>query len=147
MALSCVAIWALTDFTADNGATRIVPGSHRFDRRPDKGEVPAAWDEAVMPAGSIVVYHGSTSGTAAGPTRASRGGWRSCRSTPLAGSARRRTSCSALLPEQVAEFPPRLRRMVGYGTYRGLLGHVDQTDPATWFDPDAATDMIWRKMR
>ena len=58
--LSCVAIWALTDFTPDNGATRIVPGSHRFDRRPDKGETPEHWDQAVMPAGSILVYHGSS---------------------------------------------------------------------------------------
>jgi ectoine hydroxylase-related dioxygenase (phytanoyl-CoA dioxygenase family) len=49
---------ALVDFTADNGATRVAPGSHRWpkDRRPDAAElVPAE-----MGAGSAVVYLGST---------------------------------------------------------------------------------------
>ncbi len=47
--LNCV--WALSDFTADNGATRIVPGSHKADDMPDYD---AAVDTiaAEMPAGS-----------------------------------------------------------------------------------------------
>src|SRR5690606_42031730 len=53
----------------------------------------------------------------------------------------------ALDREVVAAFPPRLRRMVGYGVYRGLIGHVDQVDPATWFDPGAETDLVWSRMR
>lgn len=49
---------ALVDFTADNGATRVAPGSHRWpeDRRPEPGELVAA----EMAAGSAVVYLGST---------------------------------------------------------------------------------------
>lgn len=144
--LSCVAIWALTDFTPENGATRIVPGSHRSDRRPGKGEAPEHWDEAVMPAGSILVYNGS-SWHGGGPNTS--GDRRlGIVSQYAAGWIRQEENqLLALSRDQVAAFPPRLRRMVGYGTYRGLLGHVDQVDPATWFDPDAATDMIWRKMR
>jgi ectoine hydroxylase-related dioxygenase (phytanoyl-CoA dioxygenase family) len=49
---------ALVDFTADNGATRVVPGSHRWpaDRVPTPDElVPAE-----MKAGSAVLYLGST---------------------------------------------------------------------------------------
>lgn len=144
--LSCVAIWALTDFTAGNGATRVVPGSHRFDRRPAKGEEPEHWDEAVMPAGSIVVYNGSMWHGGGPNTSGARrlaivsqysAGWIRQEENQMLGLSR----------GQVAAFPPRLRKMVGYGTYRGLLGHVDQVDPGTWFDPDAETDMIWRKMR
>ncbi len=41
----------------------------------------------------------------------------------------------ALSRDQVAALPPRLRRMVGYGVYKGLIGHVDQVDPGSWF-PD-----------
>jgi hypothetical protein len=144
--LTCVAIWALTDFTADNGATRLVPGSHRFDRRPSKGEQPEHWDEALMPAGSIVVYNGSM--WHGGGPNTSGGRRLGIVSHYAAGWIRQEENqLLALSRDQVAAFPERLRRMVGYGTYRGLLGHVDQVDPATWFDPDAETDMIWRKMR
>ena len=50
-------LWALTDFTADNGATRCVPGSHRWDweqRAASEQIVPAE-----MPAGSVFLYSGS----------------------------------------------------------------------------------------
>jgi ectoine hydroxylase-related dioxygenase (phytanoyl-CoA dioxygenase family) len=49
--------------------------------------------------------------------------------------------------ERVAQMPPRLRALLGYATYRGLLGHVDQRSPAELVDPHATTDMVWRRMR
>ena len=50
-------IWALTDFTAENGATRCVPGSHKWDweKRADKAQI----IQAEMPAGSVFLYTGS----------------------------------------------------------------------------------------
>ncbi|MBA4210122.1 MAG: phytanoyl-CoA dioxygenase, partial [Parvibaculum sp.] len=33
----CNSMWALTDFTEENGATRIIPGTHKLDRSPDYG--------------------------------------------------------------------------------------------------------------
>ena len=33
-------MWALTDFTADNGGTRFVPGSHRFPQTPESPDAP-----------------------------------------------------------------------------------------------------------
>ena len=66
----CNSIWLLDDFTADNGATRVVPGSHRFARRAREALAdPAAPhpDEIrlVAPAGTVVVFnshlwHGGT---------------------------------------------------------------------------------------
>lgn len=53
--LSCM--YALTDFTADTGATRVVPGSHLWDdysRRPEPHEI----CQAVMPARSGMIYTG-----------------------------------------------------------------------------------------
>lgn len=34
---ACNSMWALTDFTEANGATRVIPGSHRADHSPDYG--------------------------------------------------------------------------------------------------------------
>ena len=51
-------MWALTDFTERNGATRIIPGSHLADHSPEYGprydSIPAGWSE-----GSVLVWHGS----------------------------------------------------------------------------------------
>ncbi len=49
---------ALVDFTADNGATRVVPGSHRWPR--DRVAQPDDLVPAEMAAGSAIVYLGST---------------------------------------------------------------------------------------
>lgn len=50
-------IWALSDFTADNGATRIAPGSHQWEpgRQPEAHEV----CQAEMKRGSVLLYSGS----------------------------------------------------------------------------------------
>ena len=50
-------VWALTDFTADNGATRFVPGSQHWDH--DRRAEPHEITHAEMPAGSVLVYTGS----------------------------------------------------------------------------------------
>ena len=54
----CNSMWALTDFTEANGATRIIPGSHLADHSPDYG---SRYDSipAEMPKGSVLVWHGS----------------------------------------------------------------------------------------
>jgi ectoine hydroxylase-related dioxygenase (phytanoyl-CoA dioxygenase family) len=144
--LTCVAMWALTDFTPDNGATRLVPRSQRHDRIPRRGERPDGPVEAVMPAGSVLVYDGGI-WHGGGPNR-SQGRRLGIVSNYCAGWVRQEESQLLALPrDQVARFPERLRRMVGYGVYRGLIGHVDQSDPVTWFDPDASTDLVWSKLR
>ncbi|MEM8924210.1 MAG: phytanoyl-CoA dioxygenase family protein [Actinomycetota bacterium] len=51
-------MWALSDFTADNGGTRIVPGSHRWeaDRRAEPNEIV----RAEMTTGSVLFWLGGT---------------------------------------------------------------------------------------
>jgi len=48
-------VWALSDFTAENGATRVVPESHLSAHRPSEKEaIPVE-----MTRGSVLIYHGS----------------------------------------------------------------------------------------
>lgn len=56
------AIWALTDFTTENGATTVAPGSHRwkFDgSEADRHAEPGECVQAEMSRGSVVLYTGS----------------------------------------------------------------------------------------
>lgn len=55
----CNTVWMLDDFTTENGATRIVPGSHRIglDRPPDDLEVKHVI-QATGKAGSVLVFNG-----------------------------------------------------------------------------------------
>lgn len=76
----CNSIWLLDDFTADNGATRVVPGSHRFARAAREALAdPAAPhpDEVrlIAPAGTVIVFnshlwHGGTQNRSDRPRRA-----------------------------------------------------------------------------
>ena len=53
--------WMLDDFTPDNGATRVVPGSHRWRRKPPWGGGPLADEVALTgPAGSVAMWLSNT---------------------------------------------------------------------------------------
>lgn len=57
--ISAATIWAIDDFTADNGATRVIANSHEWDdRHPGYGEGHEL-TPAVMPAGSVVFFLGT----------------------------------------------------------------------------------------
>lgn len=59
----CNVIWMLSDFTSTNGATRFVPGSHRWDQLPNEvmADVRAAHSDEVLAtgsAGTVIVFDG-----------------------------------------------------------------------------------------
>lgn len=112
-------IWATTEFTAANGATRIVPGSHKWDeeRVPDPGEVVAA----EMRAGSVLLYTGKViHGGGPNSTQERRlgviiqyiVGW-------LRQEENQYLSCP---PEIAATLSPELRALIGYSKGRYSLG-------------------------
>ena len=141
VATVCNTMWALTDFTEANGATRIIPGSHLRDHSPVYGRhydsIPAE-----MPRGSVLVWHGSLwHGGGANRTGARRVG---IAMNYCAGWIRQQENQQLGIPRQVAQrFPPRLRELVGYGVYNGLIGHIDRKSPVKLLGDEAAHHMIW----
>ena len=136
----CNTMWALTDFTEANGATRLVPGSHLQDS-PDYG---GRYDSipAEMARGSVLVWHGSLwHGGGANATDDRRVGI-AC--NYCAGYVRQQENQQLGIPRAVAErFGDRLARLCGYGIYNGLIGHIDKHDPIELLRGTAPGGMLW----
>jgi ectoine hydroxylase-related dioxygenase (phytanoyl-CoA dioxygenase family) len=142
--LALVALWALTDFNETNGATRLVPRSHQNPQRPPPGERADAVS-AEMPAGSVLLYNGSIWHGGSANRSANRRIFIAC--NYCAGWVRQEESqLLGLDRDYVATLPPRLRRLIGYGVYRGLLGHVAGEDPGSWVDENVETDLVWKRL-
>lgn len=119
---------AITDFTEENGATRLLPGSHHADHAPD----PLATHDTVaaeMPAGSVLVWVGSPwHGGGANRTDRRRVG---IAMNYCPGFIRQQENQQlGLSVDLVRRFPRRLQELVGYSVYHGLLGHIDKRHPA-----------------
>lgn len=124
----CNTMWALTEFTEANGATRLVPGSHLADRSPDlrahHDTVPAE-----MARGSVLVWHGSLwHGGGANHTDQRRVG---LAMNYCAGWVRQQENQQLGIPlDTTRRFGARLRELCGFGVYQGLIGHIDKRSPA-----------------
>jgi ectoine hydroxylase-related dioxygenase (phytanoyl-CoA dioxygenase family) len=132
VALVCNTMWAITDFTEANGATRLVPGSHQADSAPELGrDYPTV--AAEMQAGSVLVYHGSLWHQGG----ANRTGERrlGIAMNYCAGWVRQQENQQLGIPIEIARtFSPRLRKLCGFGIYRGLIGHIDKCSPVDLLD-------------
>jgi len=140
----CNSMWALTDFTEANGATRIIPGSHLAERSPDFGS-PYDSIPAEMEAGSVLVWHGSLwHGGGANTTDERRVG---IAMNYCAGWIRQQENQQLGIPVDTARtFSPRLRELCGFGVYSGLIGHIDRRSPAEVVldaETPARDAMVW----
>jgi ectoine hydroxylase-related dioxygenase (phytanoyl-CoA dioxygenase family) len=137
----CNTMWALSDFTEANGATRIVPGSHRADHSPTYGQ---SYESvaAEMPKGSVLVWHGSLwHGGGANRSSERRVG---IAMNYCAGYLRQQENQQLGLDrERVRRFPPRLQELVGYGVYNHLIGHIEKRSPAELLGASGDPRMIW----
>jgi ectoine hydroxylase-related dioxygenase (phytanoyl-CoA dioxygenase family) len=131
--LQLASVIALGPFTAENGATLVVPGSHRWpwERKPE----PAEFAQAAMPAGSAVVYLGTLlHGAGANRTRSE---WRrGLHLSYVVGWLRtEENNVLATPPELARELPERAQRLLGYGVHDaiarggGYCGMVGLRDP------------------
>lgn len=122
---------ALTDFTAENGGTMVIPGSHHWndERQPDPKDAIAT----EMRKGSALlflggVYHG-------GGTNRTASEWRTGLTFALDASFIRQEENHylSLRPEEVAAYPEEIQRLLGWSMSGRSLGWVEidgvQTDP------------------
>jgi ectoine hydroxylase-related dioxygenase (phytanoyl-CoA dioxygenase family) len=124
---TCTTFWAVSDFTERNGATRLVPGSHRWDdeRRPREDEtVPA-----VMPRGSVEIYVGSL--WHGGGANVTSDEWRHAMYTSYSlGWLKQEEAQFLVNPPAIARrYPERLQRLIGYQMHKPFLGWYDLQDP------------------
>jgi ectoine hydroxylase-related dioxygenase (phytanoyl-CoA dioxygenase family) len=133
--LQVASMIALEDFRVDNGATRLVPGSQRWprSRKPEPHEVA----DASMPAGSAVIYLGSTLHGAG--TNATRDEWRpGLHISYTLGWLRTEENNYLAVPPAIASTLPRAaQEVLGYavhdaiasaGGYLGMLGLRDPVE-------------------
>ena len=124
---------ALVDFRAELGATVVVPGSHRWDRAREPRPEELACAE--MPAGSAVVYLGST--IHAGGRNSTADRWRrGMHMSFVVGWLRTEDNNYLSTPPAVARtLPRRSQELLGYAAHDaiaaggGYLGTVDLLDP------------------
>ena len=130
--LQVASMTALVDFTDEIGATRIIPGSHRWprERQPEPHEIAVA----EMPAGSTALYLGSTiHGGGANTTELDR---RGLHLSYVVGWLRTEENNYLAVPPEIASGLPRAtQELLGYAVHDaiedagGYLGAVELVDP------------------
>ncbi|WP_163752303.1 phytanoyl-CoA dioxygenase family protein [Mycolicibacterium helvum] len=126
--LSAATIWAITDFTADNGATVVIPGSHHWgdDRKPTDTDEHVS---VVMPAGSVVFFVGTLwhGGGANHTADQSRLGVTAQYCEPWLRPQEAFTLSTP--PATVRTVSEDIRRMLGYSIHPPFMGMVDGMHP------------------
>jgi ectoine hydroxylase-related dioxygenase (phytanoyl-CoA dioxygenase family) len=147
-------IVAVDDFTADNGGTEIIPGSHRwsdaqiqgqYDGRQHDRAMPASLESElvsmVVPAGTCILFHG---------TLMHRGGANRSAAPRLALSnqycepwARTQENFFLGVPrERAARMSPRLQVLLGYEVMPPFMGHVTASHPRKVLQPGYVNALI-----
>ena len=124
--LVCNTMWALSDFTHENGATLVVPESNNWDHDPVMGE-DYKTISLEMPAGSIAFvlgtcYHG------AGANTTDEIRW-ALTINYCNGSMRQQENLMlGVRPERMMTFPEELQNILGFKLCKGA-GHIFASDP------------------
>ena len=130
--VSISTIWALDDFTEVNGATEVIPASHRWSDELPQGE-DGRRVSVTMPAGSVVVFSG-TLWHRGGANRSK--GPRLCVSPQYCQPwGRQQENMMLAVGTRALDYSPRIRAMLGYSIHPPFMGMVDGMHPSRLIDP------------
>ena len=123
-ALSVAAMWALDDFTAENGGTVVIPGSHLWEDKKPKEEDLSQAIAVEMPAGSVCDYLGTLwHNGGANNADSSRLGVTTQYCEPWCRTVE---NCFLSIPlESVKLCSKRVQTMLGYSLHGPFMGYVD----------------------
>lgn len=151
-AVSVSTMWAIDDFSVENGATEIIAGSHAWadaeldsvldsidfstapveDRVPQDCTVSPQWEKefrpAIMPAGSVMIFLGTLLHRG-GPNRAGRPRLAISNQYCQPWARQQENFMLSIAPERTREMSPRLQEMLGYSIYPPFMGHVRGIHP------------------
>jgi ectoine hydroxylase-related dioxygenase (phytanoyl-CoA dioxygenase family) len=136
------ALWAYDDFTVENGATRIVPGSHispPADRDPD----PAVIEQAVMARGSLLIYLGSVFHSG-GENRSNRPRTALINSYSLGWLRQVENMYLAVPPAIARTLNKPLQELIGYAIHEPQLGWYEGQDPSVGLADDVPVTLAAR---
>jgi ectoine hydroxylase-related dioxygenase (phytanoyl-CoA dioxygenase family) len=124
-------MWALSDFTAENGATLVWPRSqfNRLSREVDPRDAVVAQ----MPRGSALVYLGSVT-HCGGENRSMQPRTGLILSYCLGWLKQYENAFLSYPPEVAKQFPKALRDLIGYRIHRPNLGGYEGQDPSVLFE-------------
>jgi len=129
--VSISTLWAIDEFTAENGATVVCPGSHLWGTTDITNELETVPIEA--PPGSLILYLGTT--VHAGGANRSNQSRLGISLQYSAGWARQQENFMiALGIEGARELPEPLRELVGYSIHSLLMGQVNGLHPRKLLD-------------
>ena len=127
------AMWACTEFTEENGATVVVPGSHKWKDRTRRPKVHEAVQAEMVP-GDVLLYLGSVI----------HGGGENRSHSPRTGVVigyslgwlrQYENQYLAVPPELAKNYPKLLQDLLGYRVHRPNLGMYEGEEPSVLFSP------------
>jgi ectoine hydroxylase-related dioxygenase (phytanoyl-CoA dioxygenase family) len=137
--LGAATIWAIDEFTETNGATVVLPGSHRWGPEAPGAEHEAGLRSVVMPAGSVIFFVG-TLWHAGGANRSAAP--RMCASAQYCAPwCRQQENFSLSVSRARARASSEhLQRMLGYSIHKPFMGFVNGMHPRRLLESSDAGD-------
>lgn len=125
-ALGFGTVWAIDDFTEENGATVIIPGSHTWgeDGMPDRADA----KPAVMSAGSVVVFLGTT-WHGGGQNQSDESRFAVTHQYCEGYLRQQENYLLELSVETVRSLSPQMQALVGYSVHPPFMGMVNGQHP------------------